>query len=240
MGTALWIDGLAYAARLLRDGEAPWTSPDDLARFCGEAAGLLSAQRLFLPIAPLIAAHWQPDMDDPETSAESFDEAVAGGDLVEQVQRSFAVLSGTGQLGTLVPVFPGAGRLLGTEADDDAIDLMVTGLGDLIRAIGSHQPAMIAYDEPSPAAQAEAGALFRIAAHMGCPMALLDAQDHDDAAICFAAPGAGVGKAGGATLCEAEFSAGAVPSGTENLRVEIPADAQPEAVLARLTELAAA
>jgi len=39
---ALWIDGYAFGARVLRGGEEPWKTPDDLGFFLRDLAQLLS------------------------------------------------------------------------------------------------------------------------------------------------------------------------------------------------------
>lgn len=231
----LWIEAHDYAAALLRGGEEPWDRPAEIGQFCAETARLLHADRLLLPLAPLIARHAAPGDD----AAERLDAAVADGAILADVGAALASLDACGMLERIVPLLPGPAMAAGKNADADALDVAAMALGDLVRAIGAHRPAAIALAETDPAGVAAASSLFRIAGHFEIPVALLGPGDHPLAAICFPTagePAAPDGKGDGCRVTIDGIEARGAPK-AHHLLLAVERHQSPERLLAAIARL---
>jgi len=207
----LWIDAHDYGVRLLRGGSEPWLVPSTLGPFCGELVGLLSPYRLVVPIAPLLRAR----LDDKGDTAAALDGIVGSSAFLLALETGLATLAHGAGSGRLVPMLPGP-TLLGCDAgDEDALDDCVAALGTVLRAlVGVALSGTILVDEPDPAGRDALGPLRRIAEHGGVDLRAL-----------------------GKGLDAVSWDAVAGRAAEHDTLVRIPADAEPEAVLARLAGL---
>lgn len=240
MGRALWLDAYGYAVALLRNGDDPWLQPDAIGIFCDEAIQLLGADRLLLPLAPLLEHYLGDAGDDGADRADALDEAVGDGELLDTIGRAVTALAVSAGSAKVVPVIPGPAAIGGD--DEDALDIAAMALGDILRAAAMVQSGIVGLSEPETAGLAESGSLFRIAEHTGCAIMLLGQTEHDSATYCFPASGtvSALGKGGCQTIGTSGFSAHDRPDpSAENVRVQIGADVSPEFVLLRLSALRA-
>ncbi|MGP1281591.1 MAG: hypothetical protein ACTS1X_01320 [Parasphingopyxis sp.] len=243
MGRTLWIEAHSYATALLRGAEEPWNAPGEIGRFCAEAAELLDADRLLLPLAPLLDRFAPPGDDAPEDRAERLDEAVADGAMVAALTDALASLDGAVMLDRIVPVLPGPAAAVSGNEDEDALDIAAMALGDILRTLGEYRPAAVAIAEADAAGLAAADPLFRIADHLGCPMVMLGQTDHPHAEFCFPEPGdtiSPVGKGDCQTIgARALLRADITRAEAAQLQIAIGADMGPEFVLECLAALRA-
>ncbi|MEH6790935.1 hypothetical protein [Parasphingorhabdus sp.] len=240
MARQLWLEAHDYAVKLLRSGEDPWLQPDSIGIFCDEAIRLLGADRLLLPLAPLL----DPLLGDAggagQDRADALDEAVSQAKLLDTIGRGVTALAVSAGSARVVPVLPGASAFGGSEAD--ALDMAAMALGDILRAIATVESGIVGLAEPEQAGLEEAGLLFRIAEHAGCAIALLGQQDHQAADYCFPAADrlSPLGKGACQTIGEDGFSAdGQADPAALHVRVRIAAGTPPEFVLQRLSALRA-
>ncbi|QLC26466.1 hypothetical protein HFP57_16455 [Parasphingopyxis algicola] len=243
MGRTLWIEAHGYATALLQGGEEPWSAPGEIGRLCAEAAELLDADRLLLPLAPLLDRFAPPGGDAPEDRAERLDDAVADGALLAALTDALASLDGAAMLDRIVPVLPGPAAAIGGKDDEDALDTAAMALGDILRTLGEYRLAAVAIAEADAAGLAAANPLFRIADHLGCAMAVLGQADHPHAEFCFPEPRdaiSPVGKGDCQTIgARALVRADIARAEAAQLQIAIGADMGPEIVLECLAALRA-
>ncbi|WP_417592167.1 hypothetical protein [Parasphingorhabdus sp.] len=238
MTRRLWLDAYDYAVGLLRSSEDPWLQPDSIGIFCDEAIKLLGADYLLLPLAPLLERYLGDAGKDGEKRAETLDEAVGDGELLQAIERAMTALSVSAGSAKVVPVLPGPAAIAGE--NNDALDIASMALGDILRAVAAVQSGIVGMDEPVDSGLAESGSLFRIAEHGGCAIMLLGHTDYANATYCFPTADriSATAKTGCQTIGTEGFSGNATPDpSVDHVRVQVPADAQPEFVLARLASL---
>jgi hypothetical protein len=240
MARKLWLDAYAYAVALLRIGEDPWLQPDSIGIFCDEAIKLLGADYLLLPLAALLDPYLVDAGNDGEARADTLDEAVGEGDLLDTIGRAMTALAVSTGATKIVPVLPGPAVIGGD--DEDALDIASMALGDILRAVAAIPSGLIGLDEPEELGLVASGSLFRIADHAGCAIMLLGHADHESVTYCF--PSADrvslLGKAGCQTIGSRGFSGDEEPDpAAEHVRLQIAADVPPEFVLQRLSALRA-
>lgn len=207
----LWIDAHDYGVRLLRGGSEPWLAPATLGPFCGELVGLLQPYRLVVPVAPLLRA----DMDDEGDTAAALESIVDSSAFALALETGLATLAHGAGAGLLVPMLPGP-TMLGCNADDeDALDDCIATLGAVLRLmLGVRLSGAILIDEPDPIAREAMGPLHRIAKHGGVDLRIL-----------------------GEGLVSVGWNALEGVAAARETQVRVPADVEPEAVLARLAAL---
>lgn len=210
----LWLDAHDYGVRLLRGGSEPWLAAATLGPFYGELAALLQPHRLIVAVAPLLRA----DLDDEGDPAAALDRLAQSPGFASALETGLATLAhGTGA-GRLVPMLPGPTTLGCDPGDEDALDDGVAALGNMLRQlVGVALSGTILVDEPDPVARDALGPLHRIAEHGGVDLRIL-----------------------GDGLVSVGWDALEGLAAERDTQVTIPADAEPEAVLARLAALRAA
>lgn len=207
----LWLDAHDYGVRLLRGGSEPWLVPATVGPFYGELAALLQPHRLIVPVMPLLRAN----LAGHSNAAAALDSAVESHGFVRSLETGLATLVHSNMAALLVPLLAGP-TLLGCDPhDEDALDDGVAALGIVLRhLVGVALSGTVLIDEPDAAARDALGPLQRIAEHGGARLRLA---------------GQGLDTVGWEVL-EGAFS-------DRDTLLTIPADAEPEAVLARLAAL---
>ena len=260
----VWVDGTAYATRLLAGGTAPWLDVDACLAWLRKSQGLLQSAVQTLPAEPLIrawvAAH--PDlaeaMDAQRRSIVPLKTLLGDEALRSHLQTLLAALrSGTqGPLALRCPSPRGLLRLSQAlagrdpEVDDDSVDSAAMYLADWLRAITADGADIdvLMLDEPTSdpanddAAVALYGAVFNVAEHQRWQLGLwwpgeaLGRQGAIAFHVC-SNPQAGDGRC---IPAEQLLDSDAAQAGNAAfLAAVVPADGDPEAVLAALDRLRA-
>jgi hypothetical protein len=257
----LWLEYSDYAGALLAQGEPPWLAVDAMAGWQRKAQGLLKSDVIGLPLARVVAA-WLPQH--PELAAAMagkrravfplktlLADAALRTHLLQlagALRASFAELP----LALLLPA-PRAWVALAyaqafsgeaVEVDEDAVDAAAAYVADFLRAFADCGVDALLLQEQAvtPELLQLYQAVFNLAAHyrweLGLQLAQADGVATGGAQFCIAPQAAGDGIAGVAV--PAAFwngaAAPACPPGGFRF-AEIPAGAQPEAVLERLAAL---
>ena len=187
MAAQLWIDGYDYAVNLLRGGEDPWAQPDGIGTFCGEILTLLSGDKVFLPLLPLLKQHAESWDDNPEDRVDAINDAVEEGALLDDLAVALASMTATGTMERTVLLLPGPALALGSDDDEDALDLTALAVGDVLRKAGGLSLVRAGLIETSEAGLEMAATLFRIAEHFGIELSVLDGNCPDQAGPAFPA-----------------------------------------------------
>lgn len=242
---ALWVDGYAFGTRVLRGGEEPWRSPDELGFFLRDLARLLSLELVEVPVGPAIRS-WAEGQDIALASlgASGMERLIADASFRVHLKRGLETAQGTlGQrhLGLSLPG-PGALAALCLEADEideDALDDLALSLADLLRALFRPGLSAFRFEECDPRALDFYDPLLNVARHYEAAAIIVLKGSAESAAD--AAAGFDLAFGGGAEgqMLPATFWEGAdfAPSSDSRLFMELPADAVPETILAKLGQL---
>lgn len=242
---ALWVDGYAFGTRVLRGGEEPWRSPDELGFFLRDLAQLLSLELAEVPVGPAIRS-WAEGQDIALASlgASGMERLVADAGFRVHLKRGLETTQGAlGQrhLGLSLPG-PGALAALSLEADEideDALDDLALSLADLLRALFRPGLSAFRFEECDPRALEFYDPLLNVARHYEAAAIIVLKGSAENAAD--AAAGFDLAFGGGAEgqMLPATFWEGAdfAPSSDSRLFMELPADAVPETILAKLGQL---
>jgi hypothetical protein len=263
----LWLDHTDYAGALLANNAVPWMDAAGYVAWQRKAQGLLKSDVPSLPVAAVCAAWLQARPDLAEAMAAKrravfpiktllADEALRA-HLVELIRGLRACFSAQ----PLALVCPSPRRWVSdayrlvhgadaeVEVGDDEADSAAMYMADFLRSFGDAGIDVLLLQESTDSEPAEDAQLelyqpvLNIAAHYRWEVGLLlPAGRYQGAApgFAFAVAPAALPAAVAGTIVETGFwnGAAAVPCPPQGLRyAEIPADAQPEAVLQRLTEL---
>jgi hypothetical protein len=207
----LWLDAHDYGVRLLRGGSEPWLAPATLGPFYGELAALLQPHRLIVPVAPLLRAN----LGDERDAAAALDRVAQSHGLARSLETGLATLAHGACAGLLVLMLPGPAALGCDPEDEDALDDGVAALAQVLRALlDTALSGTILIDESEAAARAALGPLHRIAEHCGVDLRLM-----------------------GEGLDMVAWDALERLAAERDTQITIPADSEPEAVLAQLAAL---
>ncbi len=263
-GGLLWLDATDYAARLLAGGHAPWLDVAASVAWQRKAQGLLRADVLPLPLAP-VAAKWVEANDGLRMAMSAkkrllaplrtllADEALRA-HLVELV-RGLRASFGGAPLVLVLPsprlwpalayrlAFADAGEIEVTADDADAAAVYIA---DFLRAFGDAGVDAVALEEDAASAPRSMDDLgmyqpvLNLAQHYRWDVGLLTPRTgaFDAAALDYViAPGPQPGaRCNGLRLAPGFWQGEAAPPATFRY-AGIPADLQPEAVLDRLASL---
>lgn len=253
-----WLDATDYCGRLLAAGDIPWGDVTRLVDWHRKAQGLLRPDVAVLPLAPMLKA-WvsaHPSLAEAMAARRRLlyplktllsDEAAR-----EHIRATLAGLraSHAGLPLALVLPAPGdfiglAAGLAGTEAgevDAEDADSAAMYMADFLRAFGDSGLDALLLETDSAAADAvvaACGPVLNIAGHYRWDVGLRHGGAALPAGIDFqvaAAPAAGV-PTGIALAADFWRDSAPPPQGGDFIFAAVPADAQPEAVLARLQAL---
>lgn len=259
----LWLDYDAYAGRLFGNGGAPWNDVDALVGWYRKAQGLLHSDVIAVPLSEIAAgrvakhAALREAMASGRRTIAAIKTLLADEGLREQVHELLAALAASFAGTPIVLATPSPRRLVGwarslagldaVDVDDDAIDNAALLLTDFLRTFGDSGLAGVLLVESAddPPATPEALELYRPLFNVGAHYrwAIGIRSEHPLPAcdgIAFAiATTAGDGVASGLVV-DAGFWNGDAPrkrAAGQFLHATLPADAQPESVLARLALL---
>lgn len=239
---ALWVDGYAFGTRILRGGEEPWRSPDELGFFLRDLAQLLSLELVEVPIAPAIHV-WAEEQGLALASlgTNGMERLIAGQGFRAHLKRGLETAQGALGPRPLGISLPGPGALAAlcleaNEIDEDALDDLALSLADLLRALFRPGLSVFRFEEWDPRALDFYDPLLNVARHYeAAAIIVLKADMADDAAgfdLVFG--GSAEGQILPATFWEgADFA----PPSDSRLFVELPAGAVPETILAKLGQL---
>ncbi|SEQ20675.1 hypothetical protein SAMN04488038_104283 [Solimonas aquatica] len=265
-GHALWLDYTRYAGDLLAGGRIPWLDATGYVAWQRKAQGLLKSDVLSLDVQQVVLAWLAAHGALREAMAAKrravyplktllADEALrahlqelAAGLRASFAQTPLALVCPTPRLWLLQAYRLAHGDEAQTEIGEDEIDSASLYLADFLRAFGESGLDVLllgetADSEPAPpAVLALYQSALNVAAHYRWRCALLSpggrCEDAEGIDLQIAPQPAAKGPAG--LLLAADFWDGAPPPACPpgGLRyVEIPAGAQPEAVLQRLATL---
>lgn len=242
---ALWVDGYAFGTRILRGGEEPWRSPDEFGFFLRDLAQLLSLELVEVPIAPAIHV-WAEEQGLALASlgANGMERLIADQGFRAHLKRGLETAQGAlGQrpLGLSLPG-PGALAALCLEADEideDALDDLALSLADLLRALFRPGLSVFRFQECDPRALEFYDPLLNVARHYEAVAAIVLKGAAEGAADDAAGFDLVFGDGAEGQMLPATFWEGAdfVPPSDSRLFMELPADAVPETILAKLGQL---
>jgi hypothetical protein len=265
-GRGLWLDYGAYAARLLAGGQAPWLDADAAGAWLRKAQGLLKSDVVTLPAAAVVAAWLEANpalvtaMGAKKRTVYALRSLLADEGLRAHLELLTRVLRASLPGAPLVLALPSPrlwvgqayARANGGEAaavDADAVDSAAAYVADFLRGFaeaGLDGLLLEESTETEPASAADVQlyqAVLNVAAHYRWDVGLRLPQGRGALAAQGLAyvlsPVVAAGVATGLCL-PAEFWSGAAapaaPAGGFR-HAEIPAAANPEAVLERLAAL---
>jgi hypothetical protein len=265
-GRGLWLDYGAYAGRLLANGAVPWLDADAAGAWVRKAQGLLKSDVVMLPLAavvePWLRAH--PDlvaaMGAKRRTVYALRTLLADAGLRDHLAALARVLRSSLPGAPLVLALPSPRLWVGqafaqahageaAEVDADAVDSAAAYIADFLRGFAESGLDGLLLEESADTEPASAAdlhlyqAVLNVAGHYRWELGLRLPQGRyagGGTGLAFAlAPAPVPGLATGLRL-PAEFwdgaAAPACPAGGFRFG-EIPAAAQPEAVLERLAAL---
>lgn len=240
----LWIDGYAFGARVLRGGEEPWKTPDELGFFLRDLAQLLSLPLVEVPVTPGILA-WAELQGVALASLDGrgMERLLADAAFREHLKRGLDTAAGALGSRPIALSLPGPGALAALfmeegEVDEDVLDDLSLSLADLLRALYRPAFSAVRFYESDPRALEFFDPLTNVARHYDAASILVLGGDAspDEASgfdLVYGEEG-GDGAVLGAAIWRGALTA---PLTDNTSFVEVPADMVPEAVLARLREL---
>lgn len=264
-GRGLWLDYGAYAARLLANGAVPWLDADAAGAWVRKAQGLLKSDVVMLPVAAVVE-QWlraHPDlvaaMGAKRRTVYALRTLLADDGLREHLAALARVLRSSLSGTPLVLALPSPRLWVGqafaqahagesAEVDADAVDGAAAYIADFLRGFADSGLDGLLLEESADTEPASAAdlqlyqAVLNVAAHYRWELGLRLPQGRfgGGAGPAFAlAPVALPGLVTGLRLPAEFWDGGAAPGcPAGGFRFgEIPAAAQPEAVLERLAAL---
>ena len=265
-GKPLWLDYTAYAGRLLAKGAPPWLDAGACVAWQRKAQGLLKSSVATVAVAPVCAAWLEAHTELREAMAAKRRAVFPLKTLLadEGLRAHLVELTGAMRAGSaglpLVLVLPSPRRWLALaqqqahgaadESDEETIDSAAVYIADFLRAFGECGVDAVLFEETAedePAAVDAYQAALNVAGHyrwdtgLRLPAAAKFAAAGPLSFVIAPKPVPGA-RAGGVVPAEfwAQSKAGAAPPKRPEggfLYAEIPATAQPEAVLDRLALL---
>ena len=238
----LWIDGYAFGARVLRGGEEPWKTPDELGFFLRDLAQLLSLSLVEIPVTPAILAWGEmQDVALASLDARGMERLLADPAFRAHLKRGLDTAVGALGSRPLALSLPGPGALAALfmeedDIDEDALDDLSLSLADLLRALYRPEFGAIRFTESDPRAFEFFDPLTNVARHYEASSVLVagaaGAEDASGFDLVY-------GEGGDGTILDAAIweGASALPLTDNSAFTEVPADMVPETVLARLRQL---
>lgn len=244
---ALWIDGYAFGTGVLRGGEEPWKTPDDLGFFLRDLAQLLSLDLVEVPVLPAILAWGEMEgVALGSLGADGMERLMADTRFRAHLKRGLETAAGALGSRALALSLPGPGALAALcveadEVDEDALDDLSLSLADLLRALYRPELSTFRFAESNPRALEFFDPLTNVARHYEAASVLVLTGE----ASAAAAEASGFD----AVFCEGEGGSGlvlpaaiwkgvsAAPVSDSPAFTDVPADMVPETVLARLRQL---
>ncbi|MEP2829455.1 hypothetical protein [Parvibaculum sp.] len=239
----LWIDGYAFGRAILRGGEEPWKTPDDLGFFLRDLSQLLSLELVEVPVLPAILA-WAEMQGVALASLDprGMENLLADPGFRAVLGRGLDTASGALGGRPLALSLPGPGALAALfmdedDIDEDVLDDLSLSLADLLRFLYRSGISVFRFVESDPRALAFFDPLTNVARHYEAASVLVvqGAASAEEASGFDLVYGAGgEGKVLDAVIWEGASN----PPLTDNKSfTEVPADMVPETVLARLRQL---
>ena len=153
---ALWIDGYAFGTGVLRGGEEPWKTPDDLGFFLRDLAQLLSLDLVEVPVLPAILAWGEMEgVALGSLGADGMERLMADTRFRAHLKRGLETAAGALGSRALALSLPGPGALAALcveadEVDEDALDDLSLSLADLLRALYRPELSTFRFAESNP------------------------------------------------------------------------------------------
>jgi hypothetical protein len=263
-GRGLWLDYGAYAAQLLAGGQVPWLDADAAGGWLRKAQSLLKSDVVTLPVAAVVEA-WlkaQPAlvsaMGAKKRTVYALKTLLAEDPLRAHLEGLTRVLRASLSGAPLVLVLPSPRLWVGlayaqanggeaAEVDADAVDSAAAYVADFLRSFAESGLDGLLLDESAETEPATAGdlqlyqAVFNVASHYRWDLGLRLPSGRGIAqGLAYAlSPVALAGVATGLRLPAEFWDGGAAPELPAGCfrYAEIPAAANPEAVLERLAAL---
>ncbi|WP_339829521.1 hypothetical protein [uncultured Parvibaculum sp.] len=237
----LWIDGMAFGARVLRGGDDPWDTPGELGLFLRELASLLALDIVDIDIGAGIAAFARAQGIERTDSA-GIEDLLSDAGLRTRLKRG--IETATGALGArpLALALPGPGALAQAlmdqgEIDEDVLDDLAMALADLLRALVVPAIGVLRFTEADPRALEFFEPLTNIARHYEMTSVLVMPGAADEATGFDRIYGSAAA-ADGRILAPAFWEGGDVAlAGDTPVFTEVPVSLVPETVLAKLRVL---
>lgn len=259
----LWLDYDAYAGRLLANGAAPWGDVDALIGWYRKAQGLLHSDVIAVPLADVAATRvaTQVALRDAMASGRrpiaALKTVLADDGLRGQLRELLGALASSFADTPIVLTTPSPRRLINSarqlagldcvDVDDDAIDNAALLLTDFLRTFGDSGLAGVLLIESVDDAPATLDALelYRPLLNVGAHYrwAIGTHSEHALPAcngMAFAIATSASDDALSGLIVDSGFWNGDAPrkrADGQFLHATLPADAQPESVLARLALL---
>ncbi len=240
----LWIDGYAFGRQVLRGGEEPWKTPDELGFFLRDLAQLLSLPLVEIPVTPAILAWGElQGVALASLDGRGMERLLADAAFREHLKRGLDTAAGALGSRPIALSLPGPGALAALfmeegEIDEDVLDDLSLSLADLLRALYRPAFSAVRFYESDPRALEFFDPLTNVARHYDAASILVLGGDAspDEASGFDLVYGEEGGD--GAVLGAAIWRGALIGPLADNASfVEVPADMVPEAVLARLREL---
>lgn len=237
----LWIDGMAFGARVLRGGNDPWDAPGELGLFLRELASLLALDIVDIDIGAGIAA-WSRSYGIDKLDAGGVEELLADTALRAHLKRGIETATGALPGKPLALAMPGPGVLARafmdeSSIDENALDDLAMALADLLRALVVPAIGVLRFTEADPRALEFFEPLTNIARHYEMTSVLVMPGEADQVTGFDRIYGPS-SAAEGRILGPAFWEGGDVAlTGDTPVFTEVPIALVPETVLAKLRVL---
>ncbi|MBX3504204.1 MAG: hypothetical protein KF895_01910 [Parvibaculum sp.] len=242
---ALWVDGYTFGSRILRGGEEPWRSPDELGFFLRDLAQLLSLELVEVPVAPAIRL-WAEGhgVELASLGASGMERLIADADFRAHLKRGLETAQGALGQRPLGLSLPGPGALAATcldagEINEDILDDLALSSADLLRALFRPGLSAFRFEECDPRALEFYDPLLNVARHYEAAAIIVLKGSAESTVDDVAGFDLAFGSGAEEQMLPATFWEGAdfVPPSDSRLFMELPADAVPETILAKLGQL---
>lgn len=237
----LWIDGMAFGARVLRGGDDPWDAPGELGLFLRELSSLLALDIVDIDIGAGIAA-WSRSWGIGTLDTAGIEDLLSDTALRAHLKRGIETAAGALPGKPLALALPGPGALARAfmaegDIDENALDDLAMALADLLRALVVPSIGVLRFTEADPRALEFFEPLTNIARHYELISVLVMPGEANEATGFDRVYGPSPAAAG-RILGPAFWEGGDVALTVDTpVFTEVPAALVPETVLAKLRVL---
>lgn len=234
----VWVNAHRFGTRVLRGGEEPWSTPEQLGLFLKELQRWLGLQLTDVDVEAALV-HWSAANGARLGSADGVVDLLGDRALQVALREGLASVLG-GNPGTPVSLsLPGAGRLLRTlggieAADEDALDDVAVALAGLTRQLWANELAAVLVREDDGRALTLYAPLANLVRHYQAPLVLAFDGEAGEGGDGFSQVYDRGGKGGRYLSADAWSLA---PPKAEAIYAQVPDAMTPDAVLAWLAPL---